>query len=219
MYRKSSIILIVALTLLVVVAALSVGAQQNDDPIVTTSAVYRFADGSEVEGASSQLTRFNNGVTVTISTSDLAADEVYTLWWVVFNEPGNCSDGVCNLDDLFVLNEDGSIVLEDNGNRAMSVDALVNANVSIQHAAGTYTRDGSAYMSASLGLGDVPGIIFGPGLLDAHKAEIHLVIRTHGAPVAELFDAQISTFGGGCDPIDTAPCDDVQFAIHLPVAR
>ncbi len=110
--------------------------------------------------------------------------------------------------------EDGQIVRTEDGNRALNMDGIEAANISVQHASGSYTTDGTLYVSASLGEGEVPGIVFGPGLLDAETAEIHLVVRTHGPRVEAVFADQVSTFGGGCEPMDAAPCDDVQFTIH-----
>jgi hypothetical protein len=221
MSRKPQIIRVVTLALVLaalvsLVIAFGVGAQETDEPVVTMSNIGRFVDGSEVEGAYSRLIRYNNGVTMTLSTSDLIPSDVYSIWWVIFNEPQNCSDGACDLDDLFLV-EDGQIVLDEVGNRALNWEGIEASNISVQHAAGSYNDEGTINVSASLGLGSVPGIVFGPGLLDAQKAEVHLVVRTHGQFQEGAFDDQISTFGGGCDPIDTAPCDDVQFAMHLPV--
>jgi hypothetical protein len=208
-----------ALTALLIVAV-SAFAQEDGDftPIVSEGTVQRMADGSEVEGASSRLTRFQNGVTTAISTIDLNPGHVYTLWWVVFNAPENCSDGVCNADDIFVF-ENGAIPRDEAGNRVMNMDGIAAANISIQHAAGGLAVDGTLNTSASLGEGEVPGIVAGPGLLDAETAEIHLVVRTHGEKVDSAFLDQVSTFGGGCEPMDALPCDDVQFSIHLPPAQ
>lgn len=215
----STVIFSTVIVLVLGLATFVAGAQNAGEPVVTTSAVSRFSDFTEVSGASSQLTRFPNGVTTTLNTSDLVPGDVYTVWWVIFNEPQNCSDGACNLDDLFYIEEDGSITLDEVGNRAMNLDALEASVVSIQHASGSVSVDGTLSVSASLGLNNVPGIIYGPGLQDADAAEIHLVVRTHGPAVDGAFEDQLSTFGGGCEPIDTAPCDDVQYAMHFPVNR
>jgi hypothetical protein len=184
----------------------------QEDMQTATSMVYRFADQSEVEDSFARLTRSENGVTMAISTNDLNPGDVYTVWWVVFNAPENCSDGICNADDILVV-EDGIVPRDADGNRVMNMDGIANANISIQHAAGGYAVDGTLNTSGSLGEGEVPGIVVGPGLLDAETAEIHLVIRTHGAMVEEAFADQISTFGGGCEPFDALPCEDVQFAV------
>ena len=95
-------------------------------------------------------------------------------------------------------------------------DALLSLNPSTSRR--SFLRSSGALV-LSLGLNAVPGIVYGPGLLDAEKAEVHLVVRSHGPAVDGAFDAQLSTFGGGCDPIDVAPCVDVQYAMHLPVSN
>jgi hypothetical protein len=54
-------------------------------------------------------------------------------------------------------------------------------------------------------------VLFGPSLLDARQAEVHLVVRSHGQPIPGLVQEQIGSFEGGCD---INACEDVQFAIH-----
>lgn len=221
MYSKSNAILTLIIFVGVLAYGFSVAAQTESgttEPITQETTVHSFSDASQIEGASARLTRYDNGVTGVITTNSLEEGVVYTLWWVAFNEPYNCSDGICNEDDLFVI-EDGAIARDEAGNRLLNMDAIETAQVSVQHAAGGYAVDGTFHTSASLGEGDVPGIVFGPGLTDAQTAEVHLVIRSHGEMIEGEFADQISTFGGGCDPIDVAPCDDVQFAVFQPVVR
>jgi hypothetical protein len=61
-----------------------------------------------------------------------------------------------------------------------------------------------------------------PGLIDASKAEVHLVVRTHGGPIHGHVHEQLTTFGGGCTPETGGDleygneCIDQQFAIHVP---
>lgn len=215
MSRSFTFRLIALAAILIVSGGILSSALAQDaaaEPTTQTSAVYRFSDGSEVEGSLARLTRLENGVTLAISTNDLNVGDVYTVWWVVFNSPENCSDGVCNADDILVV-EDGVVPRDEAGNRLMNMDGIANANISIQHAAGTYAVDGTLNTSASVGLGNVPGIVAGPGLLDAQTAEIHVVVRTHGAAIDDAFADQISTFGGGCEPADALPCEDVQYAV------
>ncbi len=72
----------------------------------------------------------------------------------------------------------------------------------------------SAYLSKDRPLGEV---VFGPGLEDTQGAEIHLVVRTHGAADTSKLYTQLSTFephpalGGTCEA-----CQDHQFAVHQP---
>lgn len=185
------------------------------EPTIQDTGVYRFSDNSQVDDAFARVTRFDSGVTMAISTNDLQAGDVFTVWWVVFNSPENCSNGVCNGDDILLI-EDGVVPRDELGNRVMNMEAAEAANVSVIHASGGFAKDGTLHTSASLGEGNVPGIVMGPGLLDAETAEIHLVLRTHGPANEAFFAEQLSTFGGGCEPADALPCDDVQYAVFKP---
>ena len=42
----------------------------------------------EIEGASSTLHRSKNGITVNFKTNGLIPNNAYTVWWVVFDNPG-----------------------------------------------------------------------------------------------------------------------------------
>lgn len=195
---------------------LSSAAAQDSD-MSASNPVQRFSDGSEVEGSWATLNRYENGLLMALHTSDLSPDEVYTVWWVVFNEPGNCSDGACGEDDIFVF-EDGQIVLDENNNPSLNMEGVEAAQISALYASGSLVGDdGTGNFGGSAGTGDTPGIIFGPGVLNPMTAEVHLVVRTHGPVIEGEFDAQITSFGGGCGPTDNGlPCADHQFAVFAP---
>ena len=150
-----------------------------------------------VEGAST-LVRDWHGVRMTYHTSGLEPGAAYTAWWVVFNRPDRCSDGVCGEDDIF---EDPK-----------------PARTSVLWASGSIAGyDGIADFYAQLDRREKTGeVLFGPGLVNVFGAEIHVVIRTHGQPIPGAVDAQLSTFGGGCE---TNYCADVQAAVHPPAKR
>lgn len=187
------------------------------DDVEARNNVFRFADASEVEGAWAMLDRAENGLLMSVHTSDLAPGEVYTVWWVVFNEPENCSDGVCGEDDILIF-EDGEPMLDENNNHVLNMDTISASDISGFFASGGFVDDdGEAHFGGSAGTGDTPGIIFGEGLKYPMTAEVHLVIRTHGPIVGDMAHTQITTFGGGCGPTDNgAPCADHQFAVFLP---
>lgn len=130
-----------------------------------------------------------------------------TIWWVVFNKPENCATSPCGEPDLF--------------------DPTVQA--SAFYAGGTLTdTEGDAMFVSSL-YETVPGkfkkvdpntsLLGGPGLLNAMKAEIHAVVRSHGPA---LFDVpggvrdQLTGFlDPGCQELGGPnECEDIQFAIH-----
>lgn len=79
--------------------------------------------------------------------------------------------------------------------------------------------DGVADFAEDRAAGDTTNVFlgmgFGPGLIDPRRAEIHLVVRTHGAASANpaTLTEQLTTFNGGCPP---NVCANVQAAVHAP---
>jgi hypothetical protein len=175
----------------------------------------RFSDTSVIQGTFSELERDEDGVEMSIDTLQLTPWSTYTVWWVVFNNPEYCV-GPC----------DGTDLLPFGG------DPLVDS--SVLYADGGFAKsEGRVRFGGTLAEGYIPGlpgqILFGPGLLDAEGAEVHLVVRDHGPEQAGLLFDQTNTFMGGCiyDPVNDPPpptwgtegtfaCEDVQLAIHLP---
>ena len=143
-----------------------------------------------VPGSSSMLVRNDNGVTGTVHTDGLTAGNAYTMWFVVFNNPGACVGG-CGADDLGRAGVQASVVF------------------GTGHVVGGEGNNFAGW----LGVGDTDGAISGPGLLHPRTAEIHLIIRNHGAAIPGLIDEQISSFNGGCPP---NTCGNVQAAAHMP---
>ena len=152
--------------------------------------------GEIVPGAST-LVRGRNKVEMTFHATGLQPGAVYTAWWVVFNRPERCSDGVCDEDDVFIdPNTPETSVLWATG-------LIVGG-------------DGTANFSARLRRRETVGeVIIDNGLRNFRKAEIHIVLRTHGDPVPGLVGQQISRFNG--DDCAVNVCRDVQAAIHLPI--
>jgi len=161
-----------------------------------TSDVRRFSDGSEVPGAWSKLVTNDAGASMTVHTTGLPAGDVVTVWWVVFNEPQNCTHGEgpyrCGPGDLPPFGGDGS------------------AEPSLVYATGhVIGGSGSANFGGHLGVGDTSGALFGPGLIDPLGADVHLLIRDTGPRDQGIVAAQIHSFDV-CDPV----CTNVQFSVH-----
>lgn len=197
-----------AAALLILVAdqgVLADGSHGAHGPVVTVSDMHIFPTGPAVVGAS-VMTRDKTGVEATVSTTGLAPAGAYSWWWVVFNRPQYCVDG-CGLDDLPV----GATPIS-NG------DPRVRA--SLLWGGGFVSDDsGAAYTAARLERGKPPGEVrFGPGLWNVKKAEIHIVLRTHGEALAGEVAEQIGSFDGGCTPEEIAggqcPNVNVQSAAH-----
>jgi hypothetical protein len=146
---------------------------------------------------------------MSIQTSGLD-QAAYTVWWIVFNNPANCSDGACGEDDIFIFDDDGNIVGPNLPGRAA-------AEISVVFAAGHVVgAAGNAGFAGHLQEGKIKGHVnFGDGLTNVDGAEIHLVVRSHGPAVPGIVKEQISTFFGGCNPDpELDPCEDQQFAIR-----
>lgn len=152
------------------------GSVAADAPVV------RFLDGATVGGAT--LMRTPNGVSFRFSTSDLTAGHAYTLWVVIFNEPGNCSvPNQCAPGDL--------------GNAAAKPDMM--------YAAGALSggRDAATF-AGRVAVGDVSGSINAPvgmpsyGLLNPYGAEIWLAVHDHGEKLPEFMPDMTMTIAGGC---------------------
>jgi hypothetical protein len=182
--------------------------------------VYTFArEPEQVEGAKSALLRRSETVDLYLNTQELIPGNVYTVWWVIFNNPDGCS-APCGEDDVFILDDEGNVLgPNEEGREAAAISVLWATGVEVGN-------DGVGNFQATLEEGSLPGqILFGGGLMDgkAQEAEIHNVVRDHGPADPVILDAQAYTFGGGCNnapPGTGAPgsytCADVQFAVHLP---
>ena len=157
--------------------------------------------GSIIPGSSSLLIRNDGGVTATLHTSGLTAGNVYTMSFVVFNNPSAC---------LGPAPPDAPP-----GARCGSGDlGRVGVNSSVMYAAGHVVGDGNAdNFAGRRGVGDTDGVIAGSGLLNPRGAEIHVVVRNHGPAIPGLIDEQISSFNGGCPPNS---CANVQASVHIP---
>jgi hypothetical protein len=99
-----------------------------------SSDVYRFADASIVPGASASLVRADGNVSMRLLTSELYPGFTYTVWWVVFNNPGYCVAGMpglstCGEGDIFDAN--GGIIV--NGDGTFGTPGV---DVSVLYAAG-----------------------------------------------------------------------------------
>ncbi len=213
-YNKKRMAIITVVTLAAVLA-IGAGTALASGAMHQTSNVFRFDDMADVGDA--KLVRTNSGVSMSIKSSvegelvdfgvllgeDFTPGDATTNWFIIFNNPGNCSDGICGEDDIL-----------DNLFGGDPNNVMVDVIFATGHVAGSKWR-----AAAHLNEGDTSGSLlplFGLdpiGLNNAMAAEIHLVVRSHGQAKNltpdELADA-ISSVGGGCE---TNICGDPQFAV------
>ena len=186
--------------------ALVASAPAQAQPTYQTSEMAPF-DGFALEKGAGTLTRSADEIWLAVSAQGLDKKAAYTVWWVIFNNPGACDEDAgppCSADDFF--------------------DADVDA--SVFYAAGFVTgTDGTANVTAHLSAGDTAegvDVVIGIGGLfpndsiaelgagNGFDAEVHVVLRTHSATIEGLVADQISTFLGACGQTF---CDDQHFLV------
>lgn len=172
-------------------------------------------DGDDAEDGmtkvgESTLVRTSGGATLSAHTTGLPAG-AYTNWWVIFNDPGACSDD-CGEDDIFV---DGDPA---NG---PDVGQILAAKIDVLFGTGHVVNGPEASFASHRRKGDSRGSLFealyaaqgmeAPGLMMPRTAEVHLIVRYHGPADPGRIPTQIHTVEGECGPPD---CVDLAFATH-----
>jgi len=169
------------------------------------SDVMVFETGVAVGGAGT-LVRTNNSVELRAMMSGLDPNAVYTLWWIIFNNPDECTTGAAP-----ALCGEGDLNPDRDGEGVNPVDRGVrNAAAFITGADGTGNTVGKLMEGAAPTGPAAAG--FGQ-LNDSVGAEIHIVIQTHGAPLVGSIDQQMTIPGAACN----TECADQFGIIFLPV--
>jgi len=156
-----------------------------------------------VNNATAELLTGIGGSVMAVRGSDLPEGHAVTAWWVIFNRPEMCSDGVCGEDDVLPMP----------GNEAAGVSVLFADGQVINN-------EGNGFFWDALGRADTMEAVFGPGLTNPLTAEIHYVLRTHGPVQENIKEEQLTTLMGGCAAeAPHAPCKDLQYAVFKQAAR
>ena len=146
------------------------------------------------DGSVSTIIRDPGGVTVTVHTT--LEPGAATVWLFIWNDPSICTNAGpprCSPPPAGGSDAPDSIV-------------FATGNVVPQSGRGDF--------SFHLDVGDTQNVGGGTqqaGLTNALGADIHAIVRFHGAPLLEALDAQLTTLNGGCD---VNPCALVQGAAH-----
>lgn len=170
----------------------------------STSPVRAFSTGDEV--GTSRLVRTDDAIATKTQTTELVLGHVTTLWWVIFNNPGEC-DGDCGEADLFDPNVEASCPYADG--------SIVDGNGHIRFHDRLPVGEARNSCLEFFGAKD-------HGLLNPEGAEIHVVVRSHGPLIPGMVPEMRSTFAGGCEhfldagtvPEEAGECADQQFAVH-----
>ncbi|MGH8496106.1 MAG: hypothetical protein ACREVN_08205 [Gammaproteobacteria bacterium] len=157
-------------------------------------------------GDTSRLSMAGGSIKVRVQTSGLDPSTPHTVWAVIFNHPEFCHSTPCSSLDFPTM---------------AGHDPRVEAT-SMFVTGGRSDADGNGHFVGRIYRLGPDGILtrlvtWGPGLLTPNAAEIHIVVRNHGAPAPQDVDAAITSFTGGCNADNAVqpPCGNVQVAIHL----
>ncbi len=187
--RRTSLLQLVGA--FVVISTLSGHTAQADPASISTAPVVFIAPGFPiVVGASSKIVRTDNGVTLSVKTT--VDPGAYTMWWLVWNDPGSCTGG-----------------------GGLQCDPAVDAPECVLFAAGHVVgNDGTLNYTGHRKIFDNSGAIGPPcanGVDNPQGAAIHGIFRSHGPILPGQVNLQISTVSGGCD---VNVCADVQATAH-----
>lgn len=129
----------------------------------------------------SEVTLLTNdaGAWFHVTTTGLVEGDVYTVWWVIMNNPDACEARPCVPSDVFGNSE------------------AVEAELTLGD---TFLMDAEANVSLAgyLPVGDVESAWFGNGFTNPTGAEIWVVINHHGPLIPEEAGDMLNTYRGGC---------------------
>lgn len=215
--------LLISLIALFSVPQLTAQDGGDSEVITTIGNVYWLSDDTPVQDAEAMLFRMEHGVAMSFDTVGLVPGDVYTVWWIIFNYPENCSDGICGPDDVFLTDGGGRFILDQAGERQMNRISIETAGISsLRATGGIVNEDGTAKFRAHLPIGDTTDYVHFGNALMVHPmgAEFHFILRTHGPVIPELLWEQLFTHDGGCiEPDMRHLCRNTQYGIFLPAQR
>lgn len=141
-----------------------------------------------------RLVRTDSGISAVYQAADLPMGQAITLWFVVFNNPSECSTSPCGVSDLLA-------------NPAAEADFLWGAGDIIGRSGnasfGGHLSKGRTSRSAFIELGMPEAAL---GLTNPRGAEVHLMLHSHGpAASGRTLRQQLSSFLGGCEVILGSP--------------
>jgi hypothetical protein len=179
----------------------SAGGASSDPSHFQAANMFVFGNPAMLVPGAANLTRTGEGISFRAYTTGLAPG-AYTVWIVIFNRPENCAAGPgrCMGPDLGNPAVEGSIVYGTGS--IVGMDMVANFHGSLSAGA----PPAGIQLNVPAGMAN--------GLRDSRKAEIHLVVRSHG-PVSTTGNAvnQLSTFEATC-----VICADLQ-AVAFPAVK
>lgn len=174
--------------------------------IVQVADHHSVSTGETVNGATVLVRDLRHRqVNASISSTALAPDTAYSIWWAIFNKPQYCATpNACEVTDLEALGGDPRVRASVFWGGGFVSDASGTANVSLR------LRTGRTNRELTLRTRNY-------GLMNLARAEIHVVVRTHGvAGQAGPLAVQIGTENEACPE---KGCRNVFASVHPGAAR
>jgi len=169
---------VISATLLAAFCAVSAGAQADERRYQTSNVVDLTGAAASAYAGAAWLIRSENEIEGRIMAKVSTAGDPYTLWFILFNDPGSCENMGCGVDDI------------ENGRGQASV---FHATGAISAPDGVLNRNGKPAGGGVVNLdfeiegGDLPTDLFvlvpgvPTGLVEDNGfgVEVHLVIDRH----------------------------------------
>ena len=135
----------------------------------------------QIDGSFARLIRTDNSISWTLNTSGLMPGHAYTVWLVVINNPGACTQHPCAPNpDVLV-------------NTATTRSQVVYGGGHVAGAGGGVSFGGSRQVGPILN-----GWYGTTALENAMTAEVHLVLNDHGPMIPQFMPGMIDTYRAGC---------------------
>lgn len=196
----------------------SINLEKNNNANKSTTDVFN-PILNEVTGTAT-LHRNANGITINYHTTGLTPGYAYTLWWVIWNNPGECltPNGCGDPDNVDFLNPETEVDVLYAGGHVVGNSGVGNFSGHLN------TGDESDSVNGLMGIPAAGGLQIG----NVYDAEVHLVLRSHGPAIPGSVNEQIGGYVGGCSdpfafppfseiPDEVGECGDIEFAIFSPV--
>ena len=182
MFLKGRFFLFLLVMLLFSIAPILAQEVMTETVHVTTAPVNTHisqGDVRQVEGAQATIMTNEAGASLSLKTDELQDGHVYTVWWVVINNPAACENIPCEVSDV-IGNSDGTL---SDVTQADSIIMNDEANMTF-----------ASYLPA----GDIADGWIGNGFTNPMGAEIHIVVNDHGPVIPEMAANMLNTYRGGC---------------------
>lgn len=170
-------------------SASQIDAGRGDAVPVTWLEAAGHEPGAAIPGAYAVQQRGYYSITTSLHSRELAPGHQYTLWWVIFNNPGACVDG-CGSDDLTSAIETSANPAGIGVHYGGSFVVAANGRLDIGARILEFSVNGCQTVAPFAGLCNP--------LLDAATAEAIVFLHDHGPAVSGASFDVASAFAQGC---------------------